>query len=72
VAVIKFAHQALCLNFPALDVRAFEAFRATCSLAVDEAALILARFYMSPPASPGGPANTETALEPDEDQVVYK
>jgi len=36
--------------------RAFKALHTTCSLAADEAALILARFYMSPPASPGGPA----------------
>jgi hypothetical protein len=36
--------------------RAFRAFRITRSLPVDEAALILARFYMSPPADPGGPA----------------
>src|SRR5689334_2597752 len=37
------------------DVRAFGTSRTACSLAADEAALILARFYMSPPAGPGGP-----------------
>jgi hypothetical protein len=47
----------------ARDVRAFRLFRTACSLAADEAALILARFYMSPPANPGGLALKETALE---------
>ena len=54
LAVIQFARRALCQNFTALDVRAFGACRTACSLAADEAALILARFYMSPPANPGG------------------
>src|SRR5579883_2091206 len=33
--------------------RAFRVFRTACSLTEGEAALILARFYMSPPANPG-------------------
>ena len=33
--------------------------RTACSLTADEAALILARFYMSPPANPGGSANKD-------------
>jgi hypothetical protein len=65
LAVIKFAHHAQCLKFiqGTVDVRAFRFFRTTCSLAAGEAALILARFYMSPPANPGGLAFSETALE---------
>jgi len=39
--------------------RAFKTFRAACSFAVGEAALIMARFYMSPPADPGGPAKRD-------------
>jgi hypothetical protein len=30
-----------------------QAFSTACSLTADETALILARFYMSPPANPG-------------------
>ena len=35
-------------------IRAFGAFLTACSLPADEAALILVRFYTSPPANPGG------------------
>jgi hypothetical protein len=50
-------------NFEALDVRAFGTNRTICSLAADEAALILARFYMSPPANPLGDWLLKTASE---------
>ena len=39
-------------QFAASLNRAFKTFRAACSFAVGEAALIMARFYMSPPARP--------------------
>jgi hypothetical protein len=57
------ASRAMPENIEARDVRAFRVFRTTCSLTANEAALILARFYMSPPANPGGMAKKETALE---------
>jgi len=40
-------------NFEARMSDRSEICRTACSLAADEAALILARFYMSPPANPG-------------------
>ena len=56
LAVIALRVTRSAFNLQAPDVRAFRLYRKTCSLAADEAALILARFYMSPPAIPGGVA----------------
>ena len=42
-----------CAAFAETLDRPFRRLRTACSLAADEAALILARFYMSPPAGPG-------------------
>jgi hypothetical protein len=38
-------------------------FCTACSLAADEAALIVARFYMSPPADPGRASFTRRGIE---------
>jgi hypothetical protein len=42
-----------------------QCFRTACSLSADETALILVRFYMSPPASPG-PGDADSATYTDE------
>jgi hypothetical protein len=50
--VIESAHYALCLEFQGTSSD-HSAFRTARSLATDEAALIVTRLYLSPPASPG-------------------
>jgi hypothetical protein len=62
LAVIILRHAQMPEDSRQGDVRAFRSFCTTCSLAADEAALILARFYMSPPANPSGLASKETAF----------
>ena len=59
LTVIRYAHRALSQNVLASVNPNVQNFRTACSLAADEAALILTRFYMSPPANPSGMANED-------------
>ena len=53
LAIIRYARHALCRLLPSTDESDRAVFPVLRSLPGDEAALILARFYQAPPASPG-------------------